>query len=503
MLRTIAPLTLLGLLLLTVGCTPWYTRYGFEERADLRSPDAHGRLVQIVAAGGQDGSRAAPYLVDAPADTIRPVHGQMIGYFATGCSVGTNIEGEVIVYNHTCDALEQVVSKIGTESIHSLRNINGYAAAVGIGTLGVYGREGIPTLIAGLTNSYAPVRQRSVEALGQVGVAEQRALDALAILERADENPEVRAAARRANLTLLSGLTPEEADELIASTQGRPPQAPAASAEATRREAPKPEDVVGQLRPNDIALVIGIEDYRGSLPDSTGARRDAQVFADLAETHLGLSRRNIIVLLDQQATRSSLEAYFEDWLPRNAREDGRVYIYFAGHGAPDPQTGEGFLVPWDGDPRFISRQGFNIDELTRSLRELPAAEVVLMMDSCFSGSGGRSLLAEGTRPLVPVQEIAVEPSDAQTRFTLMAAASADEVTGMTPDGEHGLFSYYLFEGIRGGADRNNDGRVTLGELADFVAGRVPDEARRDNRDQTPVSHFVPQSAVDADLVVFE
>jgi hypothetical protein len=43
----------------------------------------------------------------------------------------------------------------------------------------------------------------------------------------------------------------------------------------------------------------------------------------------------------------------------------------------------------------------------------------------------------------------------------------------------------LLRGLHGAADVNGDGSVTFGELTDYVSAHVPDEARRENRDQHP------------------
>ena len=37
---------------------------------------------------------------------------------------------------------------------------------------------------------------------------------------------------------------------------------------------------------------------------------------------------------------------------------------------------------------------------------------------------------------------------------------------------HGLFTYYLLRGLRGDADTNHDGKVTLGEITGFVRQKV-------------------------------
>jgi hypothetical protein len=114
------------------------------------------------------------------------------------------------------------------------------------------------------------------------------------------------------------------------------------------------------------------------------------------------------------------------------------------------------------------------------LGKLRAARVFAFVDACFSGAGGRSVLAPGTRPLV-LQRAQV--GVAIPKLTVFSAAGADEITGAL--GGHGLFSYFVFKGFRGDADADRDGAVTFGELADYTTTNVANEARRQNRDQHP------------------
>lgn len=475
-----------GLGVMLSACTPWHAKQGFEDRQALYTPEGQARMVELVKAGGPDGQYASYYLVNADADVIAPVMPELIRIYASGCNVGEGIaEGDDDwVTDSSCEPLVNTATKFGAASVPELAKVNPYAASLGLGALGRDGAAGLSTLVAALGSEFPTVRRASIDALRNIAVPEARVLMALANVSESDANAQVRDAAARALLSLNA-----QRDEVASDTPASRPDRPDTSSPAV------------VTRPNDIALVIGVEDYRGGLPSSTGARADARAFSDLAETHLGIPRRNIITLLDDQATRSSLEAYLQEWLPKNAKSTGRVYVFFAGHGAPDPQTGDAYLVPWDGDPRFINRQGMGINDLTSGLRELNTSEVIVMLDACFSGSGGRSVLAEGTRPLVPVKDLEVAPRDDQpARFALFSAAAADEVTGTMSGTGHGLFTYFLLDGLRGQADANGDGIVELGEVSAYLGAQVPDEARRDNRDQTPTSHFEPQSISQMQIV---
>lgn len=230
----------------------------------------------------------------------------------------------------------------------------------------------------------------------------------------------------------------------------------------------------------DLAVVVGVDRYR-ALPAADFAERDAASFAAALTGTLGLPEENVIRLIGSRATRTDIAKYIEEWLPRNAEPDSRVYFYFSGHGAPDVKTGAAHLVPWDGDPTFLQSSAYPLDKLYASLAKLPAREVIVVLDSCFSGAGGRSVLAAGTRPLVT----RVSLPKPKGRLSILTASAGDEITGSLSGGGHGLFTYHLLEGLGGGADKDADGHIKLSELHGFVKGKVQRAARRQNREQTP------------------
>lgn len=261
-----------------------------------------------------------------------------------------------------------------------------------------------------------------------------------------------------------------------------PPAAPAAPAAAVKAAAFPDEkpSFSRPERPDDFALVVGVESYSNELPRADFAERDANsVRAHFAA--LGVPERNIKVLLGPKASRSQLEAYLEDWLPRMAKPSGRVFFYFSGHGAPDPKSGEAYLVPVDGDPKFLARTGFPLKRLYADLAALKAGQVIVALDSCFSGSGGRSVLAAGTRPLVNRIETAVPAGAPLTIFT---ATAAQETTGTIPEQGHGIFTYHFLKSLRE-ATAKPGATLTARGLYNSLKPKVQDEAARQNRDQTP------------------
>lgn len=256
--------------------------------------------------------------------------------------------------------------------------------------------------------------------------------------------------------------------------------APPAPEPETPSDVDKP-NYKAKENPNNYALVVGIEKYPGNLPDAEFATRDAEAVRE----HLlamGYPQRNIISLMGQAATRAKMQAYLEEWLPRNVKPESTVFVYYSGHGAPDTKTGQAYLVPVDAEPKFLETGGYPVKQLYAALNRLPAKEVILALDSCFSGGGGRSVLPEGARPMVITADPGVFP---QGKVILFGAAAGDEISMGLKEQRHGLFTYYFLKGLSGEA-KNASKAVTVKGLYDYLKPLVQDEARRQNQEQTPV-----------------
>lgn len=282
------------------------------------------------------------------------------------------------------------------------------------------------------------------------------------------------------NLTALPGTK----DTAVASARG----------EEKRIQAPDSESVsdvdeIPRLRKpkserQAVALVFGISKYREDLiPKVQYARRDAEIMASYLQAVAGVTRSRTKLLVDEEATLSDLTAYVEEWLPRRVNADTTVFFYYAGHGTPNPATGKAFLVPYDGHPDFSSKL-YPLDRLYESLEKLPAKEVVVLLDSCFSGASGRSVLPKGARPMGLVVET---PLAVNKKVTVLSAASGTQISSDYDKEQHGLFTYFVLKGLRGDADRNGDKAVEVEELYEYVNKNVTAVAAEDlNRDQTPL-----------------
>jgi len=245
------------------------------------------------------------------------------------------------------------------------------------------------------------------------------------------------------------------------------------------REPPSRSEFVSATpQPASYALIVGIERYR-DVPAATGARADAELFAQVARQTLGLTDDHVRVALEDHATRSDVVSGLE-WLTQSVPAGGRVYFFFSGHGAPavDQST---YLLPYDGNPKSVNTSALAMSEVMRRLGDTRAKEVVAFVDSCFSGAGGRSVLPPGARPLMRVKE----PPPA-AHVGLFTASQADEISGPASGENLGAFTKYLTQGMgTGQADINGDGQISLQELSEWVTPRVARDAKKDNREQHP------------------
>ncbi len=248
-------------------------------------------------------------------------------------------------------------------------------------------------------------------------------------------------------------------------------------------------------RPDDFALVIGISRYR-DVPPAPFADRDAEAIKRYLVA-MGYPEENVVVLLGDHATEASLADKLERWLPMNVDPRSTVFVYYSGHGAPDPASGKAYLVPWDGKPDNLPATAFSLTRLYRDLGKLSARRVIVALDSCFSGAGGRSVLPKGARPLVTRAAGGV-PADGKT--VVFTASKGNQISGTIEREGHGLFTYYFLKGLDGAAvTRRSPERVTVGSLYRYLLGRVTAAAHRQDREQTP--QLLPSLTRDGAVVI--
>lgn len=252
---------------------------------------------------------------------------------------------------------------------------------------------------------------------------------------------------------------------------------------APQKAAPVPAAPPSPGYAESWAVVIGIDQYE-KWPQLKHAVRDAEAVAGTLANKFGFKRDNVIVLKNQEATRSGILSALHERLPhaRLKRED-RVFFFFAGHGATHkhPSGREvGYLVPADASPDQLPADGISMSEIQHIAESLGAGHALFIMDACYSGMA----FTRGA----PRQGSFLRDNSRRRARQMLTAGGADQlVADGGPDG-HSIFTWTLLQGLDGKADLNGDGLVTGSELAAYVAPAVSRAAQ-----QTPAFGSMPGS----------
>jgi hypothetical protein len=238
--------------------------------------------------------------------------------------------------------------------------------------------------------------------------------------------------------------------------------------------------ISGRKGKHDLAIVFGIESYK-NVPGVSFAKRDAEWMKKYFENVLGIPKNRIHYKTDSDASLAEFNVAFGGWLKKRLKDDSNIFIYYAGHGAPDMKENKAYLIPYDGNPNYASDTGFEMDALYEQLGNLGAASVTVFLDACFSGANrDNEMLLADARPVFMEVDATMSAN-----VTVFSASGGKEISSAWPEKKHGLFSYFLMKGMRGDADANGDQQITVGELGDYVKENVSDMAGMLDREQTP------------------
>jgi len=226
------------------------------------------------------------------------------------------------------------------------------------------------------------------------------------------------------------------------------------------------------------AVVIGISQYKTVRPLKY-ADKDALAFRDYLTQNLGVTPDHLTVLTNEQATLFNLKRSLGTDLKRHAGPKDTVIIFYAGHGAPEPDAsspdGDGlekYLIPYDADPQDLYTTGLPMREVETIFHRLSAERVMFITDSCYSGATAGRTFSTAARRANLSDGFLTRLSKGKGRVVL-TASRAGEVSEERDDLGHGVFTYYLLEGLRGKADVDGDSIVTVDEAYSYISTHVP------------------------------
>ena len=254
-----------------------------------------------------------------------------------------------------------------------------------------------------------------------------------------------------------------------------------------------------ERRRNLWAVVVGIDDY----PNIRGLKyavADARSFYDLLVTVNQVPAENVFLLLNEQATLQALRSTLGTKVKNKAGGDDMVIIYFAGHGAterdmmsPDGDGLEKYLLPYGADPNDLYATALPMREVAHILHRIRSERLVFVADACYSGaSGGRTVSTGGVR--ANLSDRFLERLAGGKGKVIITASSANEVSAEKDELGHGVFTYYLVQGLKGPADTDGDGLITVDEVYRYVSQMVPAATGQEQ-------HPVKKGSVEGQLVM--
>lgn len=213
------------------------------------------------------------------------------------------------------------------------------------------------------------------------------------------------------------------------------------------------------------ALVIGIDEYAAPvIPNLTYATADASAIAETLE--LPEYGFEVMSLLNDGATRQAVLRELATLRGSNAELS---LFYFAGHGLTT-ELGS-YLVTHDGTEY---EEGIELNRVVELLGSARGAQrdFVAVLDCCKSGAV--------TMPETsPYEATGIAPEEIQRSFrrgpegrrAVLASCLADQLAGESPSLGHGVFTYFILDGLLGAA-ADHEGRVTLSSLHEYAAGQL-------------------------------
>ncbi|KPK23768.1 MAG: hypothetical protein AMK69_17520, partial [Nitrospira bacterium SG8_3] len=243
-----------------------------------------------------------------------------------------------------------------------------------------------------------------------------------------------------------------------------------------------------EKRKNIWAVVVGINDY-SYIHHLRYAVNDAKTVRDHLVNYTHIPTENMTLLLNEEATLTKLRSALGTHLKNKAGKDDLVIVFFAGHGAtekdamsPDGDGLEKYLLPYDADPKDLYATALPMWEISRIFNRIRSERLVFIVDSCYSGAGGgRTIGIEGVR--ANISEAYLDRLTSGKGRVIISASGANEVSVENEKLEHGVFTYYLIEGLKGRADSDRNGLITVDEIYRYVSEHVP---RATGQEQHPI-----------------
>jgi len=233
-----------------------------------------------------------------------------------------------------------------------------------------------------------------------------------------------------------------------------------------------------------IAVLVGIDRYDSrQITDLQAAVRDAKGLAETV-TDQGIAEPEDVKLLTSdeglrspsRPTKSNIISHLK-WAQRVAQADDTFIFFFSGHGIS--RWGKSHILPVDAntvDPDLAALTSLALDDIQNLLSGVRCRHQIVIMDCCRNdpesakGAEDNQATASFIRDVKVVGQVGHQRAGAQTSWVLFSCEEGQRAYER-PDGTHGVFTYFLIQGLRGQAARA--GEITVADLCKYVEERVP------------------------------
>jgi hypothetical protein len=219
-----------------------------------------------------------------------------------------------------------------------------------------------------------------------------------------------------------------------------------------------------------LALIIGNSQYSDDkLSKLKSPDTDVMVLKNVLENKKLGGFDDVKFILNGSSIQVRREIY--DFLSKKTQDD-LLLLYFSGHGVLD-ENGKLFLAVGDTDTQALRPTSIPARYITDEMDNSRSRRQVLILDCCHSGafsrgtksSTGASVGTKTTFEGIGFGRVVLTASD-ETQY----AWEGSEIIG---DTKNSLFTHFMVQGIQtGDADINQDGKITLDELYNYVYARV-------------------------------
>jgi hypothetical protein len=234
----------------------------------------------------------------------------------------------------------------------------------------------------------------------------------------------------------------------------------------------------GEMQKNIWAVVIGINSYPKA-PQLKYAVDDAKAFQRYLLEQNKIPAENVMLLLNEEASLAKLRSVLGTHLKNKAGKEDMVILFFAGHGAterdvmsPDGDGLEKYLLPFDADPKDLYASSLPMREIAHIFQRIRSERLIFLVDACYSGaSGGRTIASSGTR--ATISDAFLDRITSGRGTVILTASGANEVSAESDELGHGIFTYFLLQGLEGDADADKDRMITVDEAFGYLSKHVP------------------------------